>query len=494
MFQLEPHQQKAVEIFTRFNRFALFWEMRVGKTAPILAHLRNLFMANKVKKAVVITSPSGMADWPKQTLMFFPEGAAMIYTGGRKNFVDFAQSDEPGVFLLSWSVLNHKSKSNQGKDISKYVFHTDFPSIEDPKSSLALENNNSSLSRHHGINFLCLDESQGIRNNAHQTRCCMMLSRRMEYRYLLTGTPIGGDVMDYWYQLNFLNPGCLGSSQSWFKRTYGFQIMDSEGRLKTYINSEGHELIRQQLVKWTWAKDLKSVSKRPPKKEIFMDFVEASGEQLQLIEQLKRDFVLEHQGEVIKAVTAWVAMMKISQILQGHCKTKDGGLITLAENPKLDWLEDYIKNHLKNEKTVIWSVFIGDMVQIKGLLNRLGVGYVHYKSGSSTKKRRDFIELFRSSPNRKVFLAHPGSAGTGVDLSVAPTNIFYSRNFDYLQMKQAASRSQSMISPDVKIIELIVKGTHDHNIYRRLMEKGRISKEWLSKSFKEEFKGVTTDF
>ena len=74
------------------------------------------------------------------------------------------------------------------------------------------------------INFfyVVLDESQHIKNpTSHIYRAVMRL--RANHRLVLTGTPVENSLTDLWTQLNFVNPGLLGSL-AFFRREFARPI------------------------------------------------------------------------------------------------------------------------------------------------------------------------------------------------------------------------------------------------------------------------------
>ncbi|HJX71555.1 MAG TPA: SNF2-related protein, partial [Bacteroidales bacterium] len=87
--------------------------------------------------------------------------------------------------------------------------------------------------------YIVLDESQLIKNPFSKTfRALMQL--RSSYRLVLTGTPIENSLVDLWSQMNFLNPGLLGSYE-FFKNEFLLPIQkhqseDQATKLKKLIN------------------------------------------------------------------------------------------------------------------------------------------------------------------------------------------------------------------------------------------------------------------
>ncbi|MBQ5575973.1 MAG: hypothetical protein IIT37_07990, partial [Bacteroidales bacterium] len=68
------------------------------------------------------------------------------------------------------------------------------------------------------FNYIVLDESQTIKNPTSKTYQSIM-ELKCRHRLALTGTPLENSLSDIWAQINFINPGLLGSLSS-FRRYY----------------------------------------------------------------------------------------------------------------------------------------------------------------------------------------------------------------------------------------------------------------------------------
>lgn len=80
------------------------------------------------------------------------------------------------------------------------------------------------------FNYIILDESQTIKNPASQRYKAMRLLNANN-RIVITGTPIENNSFDLYAQFSFINPGMLGSQQS-FKAKFALPI-DKNGDLET---------------------------------------------------------------------------------------------------------------------------------------------------------------------------------------------------------------------------------------------------------------------
>ena len=68
------------------------------------------------------------------------------------------------------------------------------------------------------FHYIILDESQVVKNPSSMIYKSV-IQLRSEYKLVLTGTPVENSLTDLWAQLNFINPGLLGSL-SFFRREF----------------------------------------------------------------------------------------------------------------------------------------------------------------------------------------------------------------------------------------------------------------------------------
>src|SRR5206468_9566646 len=89
------------------------------------------------------------------------------------------------------------------------------------------------------FDYVVLDESQAIKNPQSQVaKAVLLLSAR--HRLALSGTPVQNNTFDLYAQMNFLNPGLLGSRDSF------------ANNFATPIDKFGEDEIKQQLRQLTY--------------------------------------------------------------------------------------------------------------------------------------------------------------------------------------------------------------------------------------------------
>lgn len=78
-----------------------------------------------------------------------------------------------------------------------------------------------SLVEQHEKVFIVVDESLKIKNaDAKRTKRLLELSKKVDYKLVLNGTPLSRNLLDLWSQMEFLSPKILNMSLAQFKNTF----------------------------------------------------------------------------------------------------------------------------------------------------------------------------------------------------------------------------------------------------------------------------------
>jgi SNF2 family DNA or RNA helicase len=150
---------------------------------------------------LIIMPTSLIHNWVNEIDKFAPELKFLCYTGSnREKSTD--EFDKYDVVLTSYGVLRNDI------DILRSYFYE----------------------------FIILDESQVIKNPSSKIyQSVIELNTR--FKMVLTGTPIENSLLDLWAQLNFINPGLLGS-QEFFKKEFAEPIERNKNEDETKIKQE----------------------------------------------------------------------------------------------------------------------------------------------------------------------------------------------------------------------------------------------------------------
>ncbi|MFV0346432.1 MAG: SNF2-related protein [Bacteroidales bacterium] len=265
------------------------------------------------------------------------------------------------------------------------------------------------------IEFLniVLDESQIIKNTS--SKIYKAATRlKSKHKYVLTGTPIENSLMDLWAQLNFLNPGLLGS-QAYFKREFVAPIEKHSDEAKQDRLSL---LIRPFILRRSKSEVLTEL---PPVTETIV-YCEMSEEQSSMYEKEKssvRNMLLEQIDSIgieKSSVLILQALNKLRQ-LANHPKMIDTDIDGI-ESGKMEEIMQSLENVVSiGHKVLLFSSFVKHLNLLSEEIDKRGWGWSMLTG--STKNRPEVINEFQNNPDKSIFLISLKAGGVGLNLTVA---------------------------------------------------------------------------
>ena len=260
--------------------------------------------------------------------------------------------------------------------------------------------------------YIVLDESQYIKNPSSRIYRAAVRMRSV-HRLVLTGTPVENSLTDLWTQLNFVNPGLLGSL-TFFRREFAKPIEkkkeeERELRLRKIIQPFIMRRTKEMV-----ANDLPPVTEQ-------VVYCDMSEEQASIYEKEKsavRNNILENieaLGVEKSAIMVLQGLMKLRQIANHPLLTDDS---YAGGSGKFDAVVHNIENVIsEGHKILIFSSFVKHLELFPEWLNNNGIGYSMLTG--STREREKVIDSFRKNDNVKVFLISLKAGGVGLNLTEA---------------------------------------------------------------------------
>jgi SNF2 family DNA or RNA helicase len=253
-----------------------------------------------------------------------------------------------------------------------------------------------------------LDESQHIKNpTSHIYRSVMRL--RADHRLVLTGTPVENSLTDLWTQLNFVNPGLLGSL-AFFR---GSLQDPSKGASRRRRRSRLRKIIQPFIMRRT--KEM-VVRELPPVTEQVIH-CDMSDEQAAIYEREKsavRNSILENIESVgieKSAIIVLQGLMRLRQLANHPVMTDEsysGG------SGKFDTVTHNIESVVsEGHRILIFSSFVKHLELFPGWLEKQDIGYTMLTG--STRERGKVIGNFRNDSSKKVFPDLPQGRRRGAE-------------------------------------------------------------------------------
>jgi SNF2 family DNA or RNA helicase len=427
--------------FMQQNRFGalLADDMGLGKTIQTLAQLQVLAMEYRAEREAVKPMVANSAGEAKL-------GPDSIVATDGKPLPPEAMHHGPIVIIAPKSLLyNWMSESAKFcpelktllySGLSRQKLITNFGKIDLVVMSYGTMRNDVEILRNYRFNCIVLDESQAIKNPSSQTSRAL-LKLQSKSRIALTGTPIENTLLDIWSQMNFLNPGLLGS-YTYFEKQFIRPIEKGANPQKT-------EELRKLIDPFVLRRTKKQVMKELPPKIEKVHFCEMSADQSELYETVKN----QYRNEILNHVTELGISKSRLKIFNGLMHLRQ-----IALNPSLKDVnydggsgkDDEIMRMLlravaNGHKVLFFSQFVGYLKVFEEMFEQQGVEYCYLDGSMDEKERQVQIDLFQNDDKKRVFLLSLRAGNSGLNLTAADYVFLADPWWNPFTMKQAEDRA-----------------------------------------------------
>ena len=509
------HQKRDIDRIERehIKAFALFYDMGAGKTKTAIDISRSIFTRHKrVLKTLIVCPIVVVENWKREFKVHSYVAQSTI------------------------QVVDGKTKAN-GKKVKAAQLKLKKEQLANPEASIFIINTESvgnpnlwPIILEMGFELLIVDESHRFKSpSAKRTKALhkLTLQPQLEYRYILTGSPILQDAQDLWSQYFILNPDILGRNFFSFRAQYFY---DKNAGMPSHVHFPKwapKDYVYYKNLGLPFQDDFASLNEiiykhasRVMKDDVLdlPDFltqkveVEFSKEQGRIYKEMRDDlvatlesgeevFTFEHNNfldlaaaEVMSADLAIVKTLRLMQICAGVFTNEDGKIISLkTEREKIlkELLEEIAAN--KENKIIIWSVFTPTYEIIEGVCKELNIKYTWLTGRQDKDEKQANVDQFNNDKDTQVIIANQGAGGTGVNLTASNYSIYYSRSFNLEHDIQSEARNyRGGQTRKVTRIDLVTPETIDAQIVEALAKKKANAENILEvKDFsKEEILGL----
>jgi SNF2 family DNA or RNA helicase len=355
-------------------------DMGLGKTVQALSFLQHFKDTRGNLRALVVCPTTLMFNWENEIRKFSPDLTYHIHHGGERTR-NKALLDNKNVIITTYGTLR--------SDI-KMLVEIDF-------------------------DYVVLDESQAIKNPASKvTKAASLL--KAKHRLCMSGTPLQNNTFDIYAQMNFLNPGMLGSME-FFRQEFAIPI-DKFGE------QDRKDHLRKILFPFILRRTKEQVAKDLPDKTETILWCEMEDEQRKIYDAYRNDFrdkilgTIESQGVQKSQLTILQGLMKLRQICDSPAILNEQDKFD-NHSIKLEELGREISENISNHKALVFSQFLGMLALIRQKLKDLEVDYEYFDGSTSAIDREKAIQRFQNDDNCRVFLISLKAGGVGLNLTAA---------------------------------------------------------------------------
>lgn len=355
-------------------------DMGLGKTVQALTFMEHFREVNGKLTALVVCPTTLMFNWENEIKKFTPQLTYHIHHGGDRSR-DKDHFKKFNVIITTYGTLR--------SDIKLFV-ETEF-------------------------DYVTLDESQAIKNPSSKvTRAAGLL--RAKNRLCMSGTPLQNNTFDIFAQMNFLNPGMLGSIE-FFRNEFAIPI-DKFGE------KDQKEHLRKLLFPFILRRTKEQVAKDLPEKVETVLFCEMEDEQRNIYDAYRNDYrdkilgTIQEQGIQKSQLTILQGLMKLRQICDSPAILNETEKLE-NHSIKLEELAREITENISNHKALVFSQFLGMLGLIREKLKSLDVKFEYFDGSTSAQERERAIQNFQQNDECRVFLISLKAGGVGLNLTAA---------------------------------------------------------------------------
>lgn len=420
--ELRPYQQEGLAWMERLAAWGvggcLADDMGLGKTIQAIALLLHRAADGP---AIVVAPTSVIYNWHDEIARFAPTLRPRILAESpRQELLDSLTARD--VLLCSYGLMQ-----NEIETLEKCTFNT-----------------------------LLLDEAQAIKNAATQrSKAAKRLSS--DCRFLLTGTPLENHLGELWNLMDFINPGLLGTAES-FQERFALPIeRDGDRAARQGLK----RLVAPFILRRTKAQVLTELPSRTEKTLK----IEPSVEEAAFYEAVRLRAVELLSKAADGKPKPLQILGEIMRLRRACCHPKLVIPESTIEGSKLAQVLETI-DELRGGKhrALIFSQFVDHLHLVREQLDGRGIAYQYLDGSTPARTRKDRVDAFQAGEG-DVFLISLKAGGTGLNLTAADYVIHLDPWWNPAVEDQASDRAHRIGQQrPVTIYRMVLAGTIEEKI------------------------------
>jgi len=355
-------------------------DMGLGKTIQTLSFLQYYKNKNESLQAIVVCPTTLLYNWENEINKFTP-GLSYIIHHGPSRTSHPEELQDYDIILSTYGTLR--------SDVEMFVKNR--------------------------YDYIVLDESQTIKNPSSKVAKAVQLLY-CKNRIALSGTPMQNNTFDIYSQMNFLNPGMLGSKE-FFKQEFAKPV-------DKFQEEETKQHLRKLIYPFLLRRTKEQVARDLPEKTEVTLYCEMGAEQRVIYDTYRNRYrsqilgTIDEQGIQKSQFAILQGLMKLRQICDSPAILNDGTHYD-HHSVKLDELVREITENVGQHKALVFSQFLGMLGLIRAKLTELGIRYQYFDGSYTAQQREQAIRDFQDNEECSVFLISLKAGGMGLNLTAA---------------------------------------------------------------------------
>ncbi|NEO87787.1 MAG: DEAD/DEAH box helicase [Spirulina sp. SIO3F2] len=305
--------------------------------------------------------------------------------------------------------------------------------------------------------MIVLDEAQAIKNyETKRSQAAMALQGN--FKLITTGTPIENHLGELWNLFRFINPGLLGSLES-FNQRFAYAIERDQ-------NEAAREALRRLIQPFILRRTKNQVLKELPSRTEITLQVELSAEEMAFYEALRRDAIEKlSESDAPAGHKHLQVLAEIMRLRRACCNPKLVRPELGLPSAKLQQFGEVLTELLENDhKALVFSQFVDHLTILREYLDQHKITYQYLDGSTPAKKRKERVDAFQDGEG-DVFLISLKAGGTGLNLTAADFVIHMDSWWNPAVEDQASDRAHRIGQQrPVTIYRLVAQGTIEDKI------------------------------
>ena len=496
---MRPYQRKGYGWMMNLRKYGfggcLADDMGLGKTVQSIALIRKI---TKHKNNTGMSFPGGREppkDEAIQLNLFEEQSTKKQYTGEEPatlslivvpkslvfNWVEEINRFAPGLRVFVYAGTN-REKYFEYFDVYDVVLVT-----------YGLLRKDIALFARRVFDLVVLDESRYIKNpDSLIFKAVMQISASQ--KIVLTGTPVENSLNDLWAQMQFINPGLLGSYR-FFQDKFVFPV---EKQQDEKVLQKLRLLIQPFILRRT----KEEVASDLPDLAVQRIFTEMSDDQQHFYEEEKAKV----RNAVLKLMSEGGASSMMIPVLQGLTRLRLAANHPVLVDPSYPGDSGKFEEAIEmihtvaseGHKILIFSSFVKILQLFEHQFRKEGVPYVMLTGSVTQTKRKEAVKQFQEREDIRIFLISIMAGGFGLNLVAADYVMILDPWWNPAVERQAVDRTHRIgQSRKVMVYKMISKDSIEEKIMLYQQKKAHLAanimqteESLLKKLSKEEISGL----
>uniref|UniRef100_A0A8C7YUY7 Chromodomain helicase DNA binding protein 3 n=1 Tax=Oryzias sinensis TaxID=183150 RepID=A0A8C7YUY7_9TELE len=407
-------------------------EMGLGKTIQTIVFLYSLFKEGHTKGPFLVSAPlSTIINWEREFEMWAPDFYVVTYTGDKDSRAIIRENE---FSFDDTAVKGGKKAFKLRAPIKFHVLLTSYELVTIDQTALK------------SIDWACLvvDEAHRLKNN--QSKFFRRLNDyKIDYKLLLTGTPLQNNLEELFHLLNFLTPNRFNNLEGFLEE---FADISKEDQIKKLHDLLGPHMLRRlkaDVFKNMPAKtelivrvELSPMQKKYYKLILTKNFEalnsKGGGNQVSLL-NIMMDLKKCCNHPYLFPVASMEAQKTPSGAYEGSALTKASGKLMLLQK-MLRKLKE------QGHRVLVFSQMTKMLDLLEDFLDHEGYKYERIDGGITGALRQEAIDRFNApGACQFCFLLSTRAGGLGINLATADTVIIFDSDWNPHNDIQAFSRA-----------------------------------------------------